>query len=147
MRRLGKRFAQDKIWRRPATAIVEFAVVLPLLLVLLFGIIDFGWVFMIRQTMTNAAREGCRVAVLKTSTEDDVLDRVRVVMNATGYTENVDWFATTSAVGDEVQWVRISMPLERVAITGGFVLKGGYDLSALSSMRKEGVVVADDDEG
>ena len=130
---------RDGTWRR-GTAIVEFAVVLPLLLVLLFGIIDFGWVFMIRQTLTNAAREGCRIAVLKTASDADVLVRVRSVMEPTGYVEDVDWFVTTSPITDEVQWVKITMPVDRASLTGGFILHGGYDLSGSSSMRKEGFV-------
>jgi len=125
--------------RRRGAAIVEFAVVLPLLLVLLFGIIDFGWVFMVRQTLTNAAREGCRVAVLKTATADDVLDRVREVMSSTGYAEGTDWTVEASEIAAEVQWVRVSIGIDKVSLTGGFILQGGYDLMATSSMRKEGV--------
>ena len=40
--------------RSRAAAIVEFAVVLPLLLTILFGIIEYGWVFMVRQTLQTA---------------------------------------------------------------------------------------------
>ncbi len=132
--------------RLRGAAIVEFAIILPLLLTLLFGIIEFGWVFMIRQTLANAAREGCRVAVLKTATEDDVLQRVREVMVPTGYAENVDWFVTTAEIDAEVQTVRVSMPLDRIAVTGGYILQGGYDVSGSASMRKEGVTAEVEDE-
>ena len=44
-------------------AAVEFGLVLPLLLVILLGIIDWGHVHFTRMTMTNAAREGARVGV------------------------------------------------------------------------------------
>lgn len=125
--------------RKRGAAIVEFAVVLPLLLILLFGIIEFGWVFMVRQTLTNAAREGVRVAVLQTATETDVMNRVRSVMEPIGYVEDVDWFATSSAMDDEVQWVTVTMPIDKVALTGGFILHGGYDLGGTSTMRKAGV--------
>lgn len=118
---------------------MEFAVVLPLLLVLLFGIIEFGWVFMVRQTLTNAAREGCRAAVLKSATADTIITRVRDVMEPTGYAEGTDWTFETSAIDDEVQWVRVSIPVDKVSLTGGFILSGGYDLSGVCSMRKEGV--------
>lgn len=39
---------------------VEFALVLPLLLVLLLGIIEFGWFLNAKITITGAAREGAR---------------------------------------------------------------------------------------
>ena len=43
-------------------AMVEFALVLPLLLTLLCGIIDFGWLYYNQITLNNAAREGARYA-------------------------------------------------------------------------------------
>jgi len=45
-------------------AIVEFALVLPILLALLCGIIDFGWLYYNQITLNNAAREGARYAVI-----------------------------------------------------------------------------------
>ena len=64
-------------------AAVELAVVLPLLLTLVFGIIEFGWVFMVRETLVNSSREGARVAVLQGSTEQDIRDQVSASMNPT----------------------------------------------------------------
>jgi Flp pilus assembly pilin Flp len=46
-----------------ATA-VEFAIILPLLLVLIFGIIEFGLFLYNRQVITNAAREGARAGIV-----------------------------------------------------------------------------------
>ena len=45
-------------------AAVEFALLLPLLVVLLFGFIQFGIAFNTRIQATNAAREGARMAVV-----------------------------------------------------------------------------------
>jgi Flp pilus assembly protein TadG len=45
-------------------AAVEFALLLPLLVVLLFGFIQFGTAFNTRIQATNAAREGARMAVV-----------------------------------------------------------------------------------
>lgn len=58
--------------RRPArgagqdrgAAAVEFALLLPLLLFLIFGIIDFGRALNAQITLTQAAREGARLASL-----------------------------------------------------------------------------------
>jgi Flp pilus assembly protein TadG len=43
--------------------LIEFALALPLLLLLLVGIFDFGSLFALRQKMTNAAREAARIVV------------------------------------------------------------------------------------
>jgi Flp pilus assembly pilin Flp len=45
-------------------ALVEFALVLPLLLVVIAGIVDFGFLFQRYEVLTNAAREGARLASL-----------------------------------------------------------------------------------
>lgn len=47
-----------------AAELVEAAVVLPLLLMLLLGIVSFGRAYNVYQTMTRAAREGARELVL-----------------------------------------------------------------------------------
>ncbi len=54
--------------RRRGATIVEMAVVLNVCLIFVLGIFDFGRVTMMRQLVTNAAREGCRYAVVNTST-------------------------------------------------------------------------------
>lgn len=45
-------------------AAVEFALVMPLLFLLLFGIIDFGRAYNMQLALTQAAREGVRVAAI-----------------------------------------------------------------------------------
>ena len=71
-----------------AAAIVEFAVVLPLLMTILLGIIEYGYIFMVRQSLQHAAREGCRQASLSTSVAPyaNVVDRVDTSMAGTGLT-------------------------------------------------------------
>lgn len=45
-------------------AAVEFALILPMLLVLLCGLVDFGLAFTSKSTLTHATREGVRVLAL-----------------------------------------------------------------------------------
>jgi Flp pilus assembly protein TadG len=54
--------------RTRGQSLVEFALVLPLFLLILCGIMDFGFLLYSRMTVINAAREGARVAT--TMTED-----------------------------------------------------------------------------
>ncbi len=44
--------------------LIEFALVFPLLLLVVLGIVDFGFLFQRMEVVTNAAREGARLAVL-----------------------------------------------------------------------------------
>lgn len=68
-------------------AIVEMAMVLSLLLILLFGIIEFSWAFAQQNDVRHGAREGARVAAVdigSTSTVGQaVCDRMDIV-NPTG---------------------------------------------------------------
>src|SRR4029079_5353100 len=58
-------------------AAVEFALVLPLLVVLVFGIVEFSIAYNHKQGLHAAAREGARLAALPQSTQSDVADKVR----------------------------------------------------------------------
>jgi hypothetical protein len=50
--------------RRSGQALAEFALVLPVLLVLLLGVFDFGRAIIVNTGLTNAAREGARLAIV-----------------------------------------------------------------------------------
>jgi Flp pilus assembly protein TadG len=50
-------------WRRRGTAVVEFALVSPVLLIIAIGLIDVGQFISIGQIVNNASREGSRVAI------------------------------------------------------------------------------------
>ena len=56
--------------------LIEFALVFPLLLFVVLGIVDFGLMFQRMEVVTNAAREGARIAVLPGYSVADVKDRV-----------------------------------------------------------------------
>ena len=61
-----------------AAQLVEFALVLPMLLLVVLGIAEFGFIFQRYEVVTNAAREGARMAVLPGYSTADVDARVRV---------------------------------------------------------------------
>jgi len=52
--------------RRGAT-VVEMAVVAPVFFIVVFGMIEFSRVMMVRQALTDSARVGCRTAILATT--------------------------------------------------------------------------------
>ncbi len=49
---------------RAGQSLVEMAMVLPVLALLTFGLLDFGRAYYFQVSITNAAREGARVAIL-----------------------------------------------------------------------------------
>jgi Flp pilus assembly protein TadG len=57
--------------RRPrGQAIVEFALILPILLLILMGVFDFGRAIVAYNTVSEAARNGARVAIVNQTSAD-----------------------------------------------------------------------------
>ena len=65
--------------RQEGAAAVEFALVAPLLLLLLFGIISYGYMLSFRQALSQGAAEAARVAVLDFDSNAGVTDPVAAI--------------------------------------------------------------------
>jgi Flp pilus assembly protein TadG len=61
---------------------METALILPLLLLVSVSIFEFGRLYQTLQVLTNAAREGARVAILPSATPSDVQSRVTAYLQA-----------------------------------------------------------------
>ena len=70
------RLIPARVRSQAGAELVEFALVLPMLLLVLGGIVDFGLLLQRQQVVTNAAREGARLAVVNYP-DGDVQERVR----------------------------------------------------------------------
>lgn len=125
--------------RRWAGATVEMAVVTPLLLTMLFGIIEYGWAFTVRQALVTAAREGARTAALPGSTDTDIQNRVSQYLQPLGlHTYHVQLtHAQPPTTTAEV--VHITIPYGDVTLLGSYFGSTNYNLGATCSMRKEGL--------
>ncbi len=64
-------------------AMVEFALILPIFLLILCGIIDFGWLFYNQLSLNNACREGARYAVVNTADNADTSAIINHIENTT----------------------------------------------------------------
>ncbi len=63
-------------------AAIEFGLILPILLVLIMGIIDFGLLMTSRASMVSASREGARAGIVKTVPSVTAADIGTIVRNA-----------------------------------------------------------------
>ena len=119
--------------RQKGAAAVEFALILPVLLILLFGVIDFGVLFGQNISLQAAAREGARQGV----TQGDVLkytNQARGLLDETKLQTKFTVDTTAGAPGVLVVCVRYPQS----SLTGFFswALKGTSQ--AKSVMRMEG---------
>jgi len=90
--------------------LIEFALVLPVLLMIVLGIADFGFLFQRMEVVTNAAREGARIAVLPGYLEADVRARVQSYLAAGGV-------ATTSSPANPQVLVNMAFSIPMTAPT------------------------------
>lgn len=115
MRRPSRRYA-----RRGASA-VEMALVSPVLVTLLLGMIEGTRLGMVTQLLTTAAREGCRVAVLDGMTQTDVQDRIDAVLTGSGISVDTvtptctSPYTWTSAPSGTAITVSLSIPYSQVS--------------------------------
>lgn len=89
--------------REDGQAMVEFALVLPIFLLILCGIIDFGWLFYNQLSLNNACREGARYAVVNTAENADTQAIINHIENATTTVfakDGVDIRVSYSSPGD-----------------------------------------------
>jgi Flp pilus assembly protein TadG len=68
--------------RRRGGSLLEAAVVLPVLLYLAFGTVEFGYYFYVKHSCEGAAREGARAAIVAGSAYSDVTSAVSTAMGA-----------------------------------------------------------------
>jgi Flp pilus assembly protein TadG len=70
--------------RHRAVVAIEAALVLPILLVLVLGVVEYGWLILKSQQMTNAVRHGARMGITVDGTYTDVENAVTALMDAAG---------------------------------------------------------------
>lgn len=150
LQRLRRRTKRTE--KRRGAALVEAAVTLPILLLLVMGIIEFGRAMMVVQLLTNGAREGARKATLDGSSNTIVESHVKsVLVSAIGCDEadvNVTLTLTPDPMngtpGNEVANaqsgdlinVEVNVPYDKVSYVAGSFL-GGRMLRARNTMRRE----------
>jgi Flp pilus assembly protein TadG len=119
-------------------SVIEFALVLPILLLVVFGITEFSRAWMTVNILTQAAREGARLAVVTAPDTDLVTARVNEVCNAAGVTPTGITVVPPSPADPERR-VTVTVQADFQVIPGTILgtFSGTIPLSATSVMRHE----------
>jgi Flp pilus assembly protein TadG len=138
--------------RSAGVAVVEFALVLPLLLIILFGIVDFGFMLYDKAVITNAVREGARAGIVLRNPR---LTKAEIESVVVGYCDNnlirlAGTGSTCTALATLPATITFSAPLQVNAsyrydgpifsLLAAFFpkgVKGPLDIGAQSVMRYE----------
>ena len=137
MRLRAALFTNSQARPRHGAAVVEFAVVAPLLFALALGIIEFGRAMMVLELLNNAARAGCRAGVLSGSSNTDVNSAITTALSGSGVNnpsttidvngsqadvataQTGDTISVTVSVGaDAVTWLPVPQFLAGKTLTG-----------------------------
>lgn len=125
---------------RRGAALVEFAVVAPILFLLVFGMIEYGRMVMVQQIITNGAREGARLGVLDGTSTGDVTTAVNDYLanaSVSGANVTVTPSPPSSAGYGEPVTVEVSVPFDQVSWLPTPLFIGGKTLTATTVMRRE----------
>lgn len=116
-------------------SLVEFALVLLPLMLIIMGIMEFGWLFNGKITLTSSAREGARVAIVS---NDDDLAKDAVIRHVSGsaVTVDVNDIVITPGKHGNLEWVKVNVTGEIEPLVG-FFIKNVFTLEAQAEMRKE----------
>lgn len=138
--------------RERGSAMVETAITIPILLMMMVGIFEVGRAYETWQVLTNAAREGARMSVTPSSTEEVTTALIRQYMadgqlgNSSTATVVVDKTATINAGGTAVSasLVTVDYPFEFIMlqpvvrlVAPGATVGGPLTMRTTSIMRNE----------
>ncbi len=140
-KKLHKLFRSYRLFRRGA-AVVEFAIVAPVLLLLVFGMIEYGRLVMVQQVLTNATREGARRAVLDGATTSQVTSVVTDYLSTSrisGAVITVTPSPPSNAAFGAPITVSAQVPFGQVSWLPTPMFLSGKTMSATTVMRRETV--------
>ncbi len=148
---LMQRTQNQPLRKRSGSAIVETAFMLPILLGVTFGVVEFGRALMVSNLITNAAREGARLGIVKDTTTAEVkaavVDQVQrtvgttiptssVIVTVTPYSNNPDPNnETANAMTRDLVDIEVKVPYNDVGYF--FRYLANIDLKGQAAMRHE----------
>lgn len=127
-------FGLKKVFKnKKGQSMVEAALILPIILMLVFGIIEFGRIFNAHMIMKNASRDGVRCAAVGEDYEDDITPKINNMTSTLG-TVNIEFTpAEDSRVqGDEVT-CKVTYELQLITPIIGPLISGSNKLDIVSS--------------
>lgn len=131
-------------WSRPhGAAAVEFALVLPLLLTVVFGTIEWGYYFFTREIVINSAREGARAGTLQytppISSSDVAVDTAKSYLTGSGLTVANATVSTVNPAGTcpaDSSCIRVQYTLPTLTGFLDLILGKTRTIDAYAEMRK-----------
>lgn len=126
-------FMRQSLHAERGQALVETAITLPLLLLLLMGIMEFGWYFYNQMSVENGSREGARYAIVNSDSSTlsaDVTDLVEGIVVSPG-----EMTVSVSLVSDKVTVTVTKDVATLTPIAAIFTTGNTFELSSSTQMK------------
>jgi Flp pilus assembly protein TadG len=132
--------------QRMAAALVEFAVVSPIMFMLILAIFEFGRTFMVMELLTEGARVGCRQAIIEGTSSQQIRDTVTNYLTGLGINGDTVGVIVSDGVANTVEaatqpaytemTVKVTVPVTSISwVPNPFFTSG--TLSGQFTMRRE----------
>ena len=119
--------------RQAGAALVEFAFVLPIILLFFFAMVELSRVMLLQHSVDTAAYEGARNAMVPGATSDDAIASARKLLAAAKLTSPVITVEpTTISESTPLVTVRIELPVAENAWLTPFWFKSGRVVSEVT---------------
>lgn len=137
--RIARTSCSNRNGQRVGAALVEFALVAPLMMLFTMGLIDLGRMTMVKQLIINASSAGARYATLPNANSEAVVSEVQSIMSNSGVTSTVTLSPAllSSAPPGSTITVTVSAQANSVSWMGTSMFMSGKMLTASTSMRRE----------
>jgi len=135
MRKLGRRTR-----RSDGQALVEFALLVPLLVIIILVIIEFGRIWMTMNVLASAAREGARVAAVTSASSFPNPAQVQTAVDNVLTAADITGATITTTGPNAANQVTVRVQITYSVVTGSFVpgLSSSMPLSRSVVMHWEG---------
>ena len=129
----------NRIGQRNGAALVEFALVAPLMMLFTLGLIDLGRMTMVKQLIINASSVGARKATLLNASSEAVVSEVESLLSNSGVacTVTLSPELLSSAPPGSTITVTVAAQANSVSWMGTSMFMAGKMLTASTSMRRE----------
>lgn len=117
-------------------AFVEFAIILPILLLLVFGIAEFGRFLYLKNSATNASREGARKAAVTSPWNSSSVGNIQTYTNALPSMADFTVTVTPPSPSPSAVSVRVTKKFDSI-VPGIIPQLKNYSISAQTTMRYE----------
>lgn len=136
-----EKFGRSCRRNRSGVAVVEFAIVAPVFVLFVMGMIEVSRGLMVQEVIVNAAREGARVAVLDNSTSSSVTSTVQSYLTAANISASAATITVTIPAVRYNNYATVTVAVQYSKVSWVPVPKylGSITLTATSQMRCEAV--------